>query len=86
LKSGEFATEAPSEGLSEVAAAGSPEAGKEDSLWEADEEAILLAILWEWLGVLEWPSFECGRLTWCVWRWEQTWRESGRKEEGGWVE
>ncbi len=46
MKSGEFATEAPSEGLFEVAAAGSPEAGTGDALWEADEEAILLVILW----------------------------------------
>jgi hypothetical protein len=68
--------------LFEVAAAGSPEADKEDSLWEADEEAILLVILWERLGVLEWSSSEYGCVTWCVWRWEQMWRESGRKEDG----
>jgi hypothetical protein len=82
LKSGEFATEAPSKASVEWAAAGLPEEGKVDSLWEADKEAILLVILWEWLGVLEWPSSECGCITRCVWRWEQMWCESGRKEYG----
>ena len=53
MKSGEFATEAPSEGLSEVAAAGSPEEGDEESSRDADEENILLEILQEWLDVLE---------------------------------
>jgi hypothetical protein len=24
----------------------------------------------EWLGVLEWSSSECGRVTRCIWRWE----------------
>jgi hypothetical protein len=70
LKSGEFATEAPSEGSVEVAAEGSPEEGIEEPSREADEEAIFLLIPKEWLGVLEWSSSECGRVTRCIWRWE----------------
>jgi hypothetical protein len=81
LKSGGFVTEAPSEGSFEVAALDLPGEGKVDSLWETDEEAMLLVILWERFGVLEGPTSDCGRVMRCVWHWEQMWRESGRKED-----
>jgi hypothetical protein len=82
LKSGESATEAPSEGTFELVAVGSPEEGDEDSSSEAGEEAILLMILREEFGVLKWSSFGCGCVARCVWRWEWMQGKHGRTEDG----